>query len=478
VTLYFISSKFNICQTKGVIQLSIISLLDNKKNIHFVGIGGSGMYPLAQILSAKGYNITGSDIYASETLKLVKELNIPVFMGHRKENINSAELIVYSAAIKSDNPEIISANNNKIPVISRASLLGLVARKYSNCVAVSGTHGKTTTTAMVTQILLESENDITSIIGGRFPLIGGNSRVGNSETIVCEACEYVDSFLQIKPNISIILNIDSDHLDYFKNLENIKKSFHQFANQTKKILIANGDDPNVRGILLPMDFEAKVFTFGLSNLNDYYVIPKELNGAEKIFELMFGNERVTEIKLKVPGIHNLYNSIAAAAVAHQMGVSSTKIEKALSDFSGVHRRFEVLYDNAEIKLIDDFAHHPTEIEATLLAAKNLNPKRLWAIFEPHTYSRTFNHLDDFAKALSIADKVVLSEILAVREINIYNIFSKDLSDKIEECVWFKNFDLIKDYVMKNVKKGDLIVTLGGGNIYQCASAICQELKKL
>ena len=453
-------------------------ILSNVKNIHFIGIGGSGMCPIAEILLHRGYNITGSDTNESDTLQRVRSYGIPVFMGQRPENIGSAQLVVYSAAIKQDNPELKAARRMGVPAVERSVMLGAVAKKYSNSIAVSGTHGKTTTTAMITQVFLEAGEDPSAVIGGKLPLIGANGRAGKSDTIVCEACEYVDTFLQLYPAVSVILNIDNDHLDYFKTVENIIASFHKFAGQTSRAVFVNGDNENalkaVSGIT-----NADVITFGIGKNNVYRAENIEpAKRAREKFTLVKDGAAVTGISLSIPGRHNVYNALAAFAVADYFGIDPSRIADSIHAFTGVHRRFEMLGEFGGITVADDFAHHPTELTATLTAAKEMGFSRVWAVFQPHTYSRTYMLLDGFAKALKIADKVVLSEILAVRETNTYNIYAKDLAAKIPGAVWFKTFDEITDYIVGNARSGDLILTLGGGDVYKCANMIVDKYKKL
>ncbi len=450
--------------------------LSKVKKLHFVGIGGSGMCPLAEILYHRGFELTGSDTNESDTLDRIRSYGIPVTMGHKPENIGDAELVVYTAAVKSDNPELVAARERGIPTVERSVMLGMVTRRYSNSIAVSGTHGKTTTTALITQILMNAGVDPSAVIGGKLPFIGGNGRVGKTDTIVCEACEYVDTFLQLNPAISVILNVDADHLDYFGTLENIIKSFHQFAKQTTKALIVNGDDKNsmkaVNGIT-----NVPVITFGLEPTNDYYA--ENIAGtieAKENFSIMKQGKKLADVTLSIPGRHNIYNALAAFAVADYMGVDAQSITKSMHQFTGVHRRFEILGKFNGITVADDFAHHPTELAATLTAAKQMNFNRVWAVFQPHTFSRTYLLLDEFAKALAIPEKVVLSEILAVREVNTYHIYAKDLADKIPGSVWFNTFDEITDYVTANAQPGDLILTLGGGDVYKCANQIVNHYK--
>lgn len=453
-----------------------IDLLNNVKKIHFVGIGGSGMCPMAEILNKEGFEITGSDIYESDTLERIRALHIPVYIGHKKENVLGKDLIVYTAAIKRNNPELLAAQEFNIPAIERSVMLGLVTKRYSKSIAVSGTHGKTSTTAMITQILTTGKADPTAIIGGKLPFIGGNSRVGKSDIIVCEACEYVDTFLQLHPYISVILNIDADHLDYFGSLENIKKSFNKFGNQTSGLIIYNGDDKNSFDTV--NDINIKKLSFGLNENNDYYA--KDIttkSGAKMSFSLMKKGQKLCDIKLNVPGKHNIYNALAAAVVADYLSIDTKFIKKALSEFTGVHRRFEILGNPNDIVVADDFAHHPTEITAILNSAMSMGFNTVWAVFQPHTYSRTAILINDFAKALSIADKVIISEILAVREENTYNIYSKDLGEKVPNSVCIDSFEDITEYIKNNAKPGDLVLTMGGGNVYKCANMILKSLNE-
>lgn len=452
------------------------NILDRIKNIHFIGIGGSGMCPIAEILHQKGYKITGSDNYVSDTLQRLIAQGLKVYTEHNAKNIENAELVVYSAAIKEDNEERLAALKKGIPCIERSVMLGLLCAKYKNAIAIAGTHGKTTTTAMITQILTMSKKDPSAIIGGKLPFINGNSRVGKTATIICEACEYVDSFLQITPSIAVVTNIEEDHLDYFKNLENIIKSFNKFVLKATNTIFVNGDDKN--SILALKDVQLPIVTFGLSKNNNYYAENiSERDMAFPNFSLMKDGQKLIDINLSIPGIYNVYNALAASAVAHYLDVSIDEIKNALHDFTGVHRRFEILGRQNGITVADDFAHHPTEIKSVLTAATKMGFKRVIAVFQPHTYSRTADFFDDFVKVLSIADITVLSEILAVREVNKYNIKSEDLAAKISSCICLRTFEEIADCIKKIAKPGDLVLTMGGGNVYVCANLIVDKLKK-
>ena len=439
-------------------------LLNEIKRIHFIGIGGSGMCPIAEILMNEG-----------ETLDKMKGYGIPVYMGHAAENIKGAELVVYSAAVKETNPERRAAAEQGIPCIERSVMLGVVTRRYKRSIAVSGTHGKTSTTAMISQILIGSGFSPSAIIGGKLPFIGGNSYVGESDIIVCEACEYVDTFLELNPFISVILNVDADHLDYFKNLDNIKKSFNRFAKQTTGLLVVNGDDENTLDSVKDVDLEK--ITFGFGDDCDYRAVNVSADkGVHEQYDLYYRDEKLCQIKLIVPGRHNVYNSLAAAATAHYLGATPSEISENLHKFGGVHRRFEILGTPCGITVADDFAHHPTELKATLNAAMNMGFKKVWAVFQPHTFSRTAILLDDFADALKIPDVAIISEILPVRETNTYNISSRDLGAKVPGSVCLDTFDEIVDYVCKNANEGDLILTMGGGNVYMCANRILKQLE--
>ena len=450
-------------------------LLDNIKRIHFIGIGGSGMCPLAEILHSEGYELTGSDANEGETLDRIRSYGIPVFMGHKAENIEGAELIVYTAAVKKDNPELVAAQKKNIPAIERSVMLGIVTRRYNRSIAIAGTHGKTSTTAMLTQLLIGAGFDPSAIIGGKLPFLGGNSYVGHSDIIVCEACEYVDTFLELNPFISVITNVDADHLDYFKTLDNIKKSFNKFCHLTTGLIVYNGDDENILDVI--EDVTIPTITFGFRKTNDYYAANlRDIKGAYKTFDLMHKGEKLCEIDLMVPGRHNIYNALAAAATAHYLGATAEQIAENLGKFTGGHRRFEILGAPRGITVADDFAHHPTELTATLSSAMEMGFRKVWAVFQPHTFSRTALLLDDFAKALSIPDVAIISEILPVRETNTYNIYNTDLGAKVEGSVCIDTFEDITKYIVEHAQEDDLVITLGGGNVYMCANMILKALK--
>lgn len=449
------------------------TILAGKHHIHFIGVGGSGMFPIVQILLSQGYAISGSDNNPGETLDAEQAMGVTVYMGQRPENLKGAELVVYSAAIMEDNPELVAARQMGVPVVERSEMLGLLTRHYSDCICVSGTHGKTTTTAMLTQILYGAGLDPTAVIGGKLPAIGGSGRAGSSSIMTCEACEFVDTFLHLAPDYAVILNVDADHLDYFGTLENIIKSFHKFAGMATKAILYNGDDPNTCKAVEGLDQPKTIF--GWREDNDFYPANIVQKGGVKCgFDLMCRGENLGHIELNVPGRHNILNAVAAAAAALAVGATPAQIQEHLPQFRGAHRRFEVLGQVNGVTIADDYAHHPAELKVTLEAAKEMDFNRVWAVFQPFTYSRTALLLEDFAKVLPIADRVVLSAIMGAREVNTYGIYAKDLADKIPGCVWFETFPEIARYVIQEAQPGDLVITLGCGDVYKCAHMMLGE----
>ena len=447
-------------------------IIENVKNIHMIGIGGSGMCPLAEILHSKGYTLTGSDNNESDPLKRIKALGIKVFMGHNAENIDGAELIVYSAAISEDNPELKAAREKGIPTMERSHLLGSLTRRYDNVIGVCGTHGKTTVSSMITHILILNKQNPTAVIGGKLPLINSNGIAGDSETMVCESCEFVDTFLQLSPDVSVLLNIDNDHLDYFKTMDNLVHSFHKFIGMSK-ICYINGDDELC--IKAAENISANVVTFGLSDKNDYYAANIQSGKFGFSFDVMKKGEKLTRLSMHIPGKHNILNGLAAFATSYEQGLSAEGIADAITSFTGAGRRFEFLGDYGFI-LADDYAHHPTEIKATLSAAKDLNYKDVIAVFQPFTFSRTALLKDEFIEALSIADKVILTPIMGSREINTYGIKSEDLAEKLNCAVVVDGFENIADKMIEIAKDGDIVITMGGGDIYKAAHIVQEKLK--
>jgi UDP-N-acetylmuramate--alanine ligase len=465
------------------------SILTGKQHIHFIGIGGSGMYPLAQILHSQGYYLTGSDNNETETLQAVRNMGIPVFMGQCAENIFGADLIVHTAAIMPDNPELIASKKSGVPVLERSELLGIVTSWYDDAICVSGTHGKTTTTSMITQIMYTANVDLSAFIGGKLPCIHGSGLAGKSEIMVCEACEFVDTFLKLYPDIAVILNIDADHLDYFKTVDNIIKSFHKFAEKATKAVIVNGDDANSMKAMEGITGK-DIITFGFNDTNDYYPTNiKKITGMQTSYTVMHHGEKVCDITINVAGTHNVLNSLASVVACLYKGIDIKDIQKGLYDFGGAGRRFEKVGEAKGITIVDDYAHHPSEIAVTLKSAVGMGYNKVWAVFQPFTYSRTALLLNEFKEALSIADEVVLTDIMGSREKNTYNIYTRNLAEIIDGSVYFPqdetaepsnerkeyNFHQVCDYVCEHAQEGDLIVTMGCGDVYKCAKMMYNKL---
>lgn len=448
-------------------------ILTGIKRVHMIGIGGSGMCPLAEILHSKGYELTGSDNNESDPLERVKKLGIKVFMGHNADNIKGAQLVVYSAAISQDNPEIVAAKEQGIPLMERSHLLGALTRHYDNVIGVCGTHGKTTVTSMITQILILNKREPSAVIGGKLPLINSNGTVGSSQTLVCESCEFVDTFLQMSPDVSVLLNIDNDHLDYFKTMDNLVLSFHKFIAMSKTCYY-NGDDKLC--VNAADDIKAQKITFGFENTNDFYADNIESGKYGFCFDVIHKGEKLGRMQMHIPGRHNVLNGLAAFAVCYNEGVSAEGIADAVSKFTGAGRRFEFLGVYNGFTLADDYAHHPTEIKATLSAAKELDYNRVIAVFQPFTFSRTALLKDDFIKALSIADKVIMTPIMGSREKNTFGIKSEDIANKLSDAVVVDGFENIADTILKTAKEGDLVITMGGGDIYKAAHIIQARFK--
>lgn len=452
----------------------IDKLLKEVKRVHFIGIGGSGMCPLAEILHNEGYKLSGSDNNETDTLARIRSMGIPVTLGQKAENINGAEMIVYTAALLPDNPELVAAKASGIPTFERADLLGSVTRMYSDCYCVCGTHGKTTVSSMLTQIMIQCDKDPSAVIGGKLPLTQSNGRVGKTQNMVCEACEFKDTFLRLSPDIAIILNVDADHLEYFKTIDNIILSFNKFSKMATKALIINGDDQNTLKAVSDIN-DKRIITFGLDKKNDFYADNIVIDHAFAGYDIYKKGEKVGSIKLKVPGEHNIYNSLAALATADYAGIDIDKAINSLEQFGGACRRFEILAEIDGITIADDYAHHPAELKVTLDAAMQMEYNTVWAVFQPFTYSRTKEHMDDFAKVLQIPDKCVMTEIMGSREVNTDGVYTSQLAEKIPGSVWYDTFDEVADHILAHVKPGDLVITLGCGDVYKIAKIIINKL---
>jgi UDP-N-acetylmuramate--alanine ligase len=440
-------------------------------NVHFMGIGGISMSGLAEILIKEGFKVTGSDMKASEITNQLSDMGALINIGQRASNItDDIQLVIYTAAIHEDNEEYQAALAKNIPMLSRAQLLGQIMANYKYSVAVSGTHGKTTTTSMLSYIMLEGDVDPTISVGGMIDAIGGNIRVGSSEYFVTEACEYTNSFHAFNPQISIILNVDADHLDFFSGIEEIAESFHTFATKTPEsgVVIVNGDMKYYDTVT--RDLKCRIVSFGEDPKNNYTASNITFDEfGRPSYTLIIDGKEITDITLHVFGKHNVYNSLSAIAAAMELGISIEDIKAGLLHCNGADRRFQykgTILDN--VKVMDDYAHHPTEISATLAAARNTDYNELWCVFQPHTYTRTYALLDQFAEALKVCDHVIIADIYAAREKDTGLVSAKDLADKIAaygtDAFYLPSFMDIENYLLKNCKKNDLLITMGAGNV--------------
>lgn len=457
--------------------MNIDELLKTVKRVHFIGIGGAGMCPLAEIMLSLGYNLSGSDNNDTETFRRIEKKGAKVFLGQTKDNLtDDIELVIYTNAILAGNEELEYAKAN-FPCFERADLLGAMSRIFTNCIGVCGTHGKTTTSSMITQILLVAGLDPSAVIGGKLPAINAYGRYGHSQNFVCESCEFNNTFLKMNPDIAVILNIDEDHLDFFGNLDNIKKSFREFAEKTTKTIIYNGDDENTVDTLKGIEGK-KLISIGRNENNEW--VAKNIDvpgGFHSSYDIYHNGEFICKVELSVPGEHNVFNSLCAFVSAFESGADVDSILKGLKEFGGASRRFELLGTYNGITFADDYAHHPAEIKVTLEAAKKMGYNNVWAVHQPFTFTRTSILLDDFAEVLKIADKCVISAIMGSREINTIGIKAKDLADKIPGSVQLDTFDEICDYVLENAQSGDLVITLGCGDVYKVARMMTSKLKE-
>ena len=445
--------------------------------VHFIGIGGISMSGLAEILLGAGFTVSGSDRSPSELTRKLESQGATIYYGQRAENIKEGtDLVVYTAAIKEDNPEYAAAVSLGIPMVTRAELLGRIMKNYDTSIAVSGTHGKTTTTSMIATILLRADADPTISVGGMLPAIDGNIRIGKSGCFLTEACEYTNSFLSFFPTIEVILNIDADHLDFFKDLDDIRHSFTKFANLVPEdgLIVINADIEDHASIT--KDALCKIITVSSDSPADIMAenIVYDDRGCAS-FDVVQNGKPFMNVHLSVPGAHNVANALAAIAVARHLNIEDTAICEGLGSYGGTDRRFQYKGKIGEVTVIDDYAHHPTEIAATLSAAANVSHKKLWVVFQPHTYSRTKALFDDFAKALSKADAVVLADIYAARETDNLGISSRDLCEAIKSygtfAEYFGSFDEIENYLLQNCSPGDLLITMGAGDIVKVADSL-------
>ncbi len=450
-------------------------LIASGERCHLIGIGGVSMSPLAKVLLGFDLPLTGSDVRETKVIAELRELGIKITIGHSAANVEGAGFIIRTAAVHDDNPEIVRAKELGIPVFERAEAWGCIMRKYENALCISGTHGKTTTTSMCTHVLMAAKEDPTVMIGGTLPLLHDGHRVGNGRTIIMESCEYYESFLHFFPTIAVILNIDADHLDYYKDLEHIKSAFRKFAELVPEdtgVVIANFDDKNTMDALEGID--RRVVTFGLNAGADIRAENVKIAAGVSEFDVINSDGFYTQITLKVPGIHNVKNALAVAAASYILGISGEKVTEGLINFSGAERRFEYKGSCNGVPVYDDYAHHPSELHALIDAARTLNPNRILLAFQPHTYSRTKALFNDFVMELKRADELYLVPIYAAREKNTIGISSEDIAAQIPGSRFFRTFEELENALKKDAVPGDIIITVGAGDIYEVGEAITQK----
>ncbi|MCG0274722.1 MAG: UDP-N-acetylmuramate--L-alanine ligase [Thermosediminibacteraceae bacterium] len=458
-------------------------MLGNFKRIHFIGIGGAGMSGIAKIVKELGYDVSGSDLKYSESLDRLKKMGAKVFIGHNAENVKGADLVVVSSAIPPNNPEYVQAIKENIPVMHRADVLSLLMSQKKG-IAVTGAHGKTTTTSMISLVLEKSGMDPTVVIGGELNDIGGNATLGKGDYMVAEADESDGSFLKLNPYIAVVTNIENDHLDYYKNMDVMKEAYRSFVTGIKKdgFALLCTDNEHVRDIMKGIN--VNYFTYGINYPADY--MPKNIstnvNGVCSKFEVYYKDELLGDLELNVPGMHNIYNATAAVAVGHRLGLNIEDIANALKVFRGVKRRFQIIGDVGGVKVIDDYAHHPTEIKATLRAARLLNPKKLFAIFQPHRYTRTKILAEEFGNAFDDADEVIVTRIFSAGEEPIDGVSSmlivEALKRKGKKVIYIDDKGEIPDYIVQKASRGDFVFTIGAGDIYTVAYDTVRKLKAM
>lgn len=459
--------------------------LNVPKRVHFIGIGGISMSGLAELLHNKGFEVSGSDSKKGKNTVHLENIGVDIIYGQRANNITpDIDFVVYTAAVKEDNPEYQAVLEADIPLIDRAQLMGQIMLNYSNSIAIAGTHGKTTTTSMNSLILLEGGLDPTISLGGILDNIGGNIHIGESNIFITEACEYTNSFLKFNPNIGVVLNVEAEHMDYFKSLDNVRLSFRSFVSRIPKdgLLIINGDIDDVK--YFTEDLECNIITYSLekesspiNNATAHYFATniKYDDYGKGIFDLLIDGKYVDAISLNVVGIHNISNSLPSIALANYFNIPIDVIKKGIFAYTGTERRFEYKGEICGVTIIDDYAHHPTEVKATLKAAKKYPHKSIYCVFQPHTYTRTKTFLDEFANVLSLADVIILTDIYAAREKNPGDISSRDLMQKLKdlgkEVYYFESFDGIENLILEKCTHGDLLITMGAGDVVNIGESL-------
>ncbi len=440
------------------------------KRAHLVGVGGVSMSPLAQVLHGAGVVVTGSDMHESAEVAHLRALGIPVTIGHLPQSVAGADCVIRTAAVHDDNPEIAAARAAGIPVFERAQAWGALMRHYENALCVAGTHGKTTTTSMCAHIFLAAQRDPSIMIGGVLPALGAGHRVGHGDTIILESCEYCNSFLSFFPTVAVILNVDADHLDFFKDLEDVKHSFRRFAELVPEtgFVVADRDDANTMDALAGLD--RSTITFGLED-GDVHAADLTWHGGFADFDAMVNGQCYAHVSLSVPGVHNVRNALAACAAAHCLGIPAAAVEEGLRAFHGAGRRFEKKGEFHGAMVYDDYAHHPHELQALLTTAKGLGYQRIICAFQPHTYSRTHELFHDFVEVLKLPDITLLAEIYAARETNTLGISSNDLAREIPGSIYCPTLADVTEQLRRLAQPGDLILTVGAGDIYQAGEAL-------
>ena len=448
---------------------TISKYLEPGRHVHLVGIGGVSMRPLGLVLKGMGMHVTGSDMSASVSTEELEAQGIPVAIGHHAENIEGADCIIRTAAAHNDNPEIAAARAAGIPVFERAQAWGEIMKSYKNAICISGTHGKTTTTSMMTHILMEADLDPTVMIGGYLPLLHAGHRVGHGDTILLESCEYCDSFLNFFPTLAVVLNVEADHLDYFKDLADIQKSFHKFASLATFGVVANGDDPHTVAAMEGIDY----VSFGLGEGNRIHAA--NMHPDWQHFDVICDGESYCHLDMGVLGRHNALNALAASAAAWMMGIPGEAVSRGIQSFHGAGRRMEFKGNFHGADVYDDYAHHPDEVAATISAVRSaMAGRRIVLAFQPHTYSRTKALFDDFVRELKKPDVVVLAEIYAARERNSIGISSADLAEQIPGAVYCETLPEVTEYLRQNVQEGDIVITMGAGDIFRAGEALLHE----
>ncbi len=447
-------------------------LNDTTKKIHMIGIGGVSMSGIADILLNMGFSVTGSDMNKSLVTDRLEKQGIHVTIGHFAENVHGSDIVVYTAAIKSDNPEMVEARRLNLPLIERSDFLGAITHLYRNTIAISGTHGKTTTTSMLSSVFMQAQKDPSIQVGADLNLLNNqNYRVGKSDIFIVEACEYVRSFLKFFPRTAIVLNIEEDHLDCYKDLNDIKSAFNSFLDIPAEdgTIILNADDTDCMDIA--KNHKAKLVSFGVNNQNATWIAQNITLCDDGTYKFVAHNQSTLEnieIKLGVIGYHNIYNALAVVATAKEYMISDSDIITGILNFKGASRRFEMVGNVNGATIYDDYAHHPTEIKATIKSAKNIKCNKIWVVFQPHTYTRTYTLFDEFVLAFENADNVILTDIYAAREKDTGLVSAKQLAEKINEyshnCIYLSSLEECAKHLKDNVQSDDIVLTIGAGTV--------------